>query len=325
MHIAIIGAGFCGLAVAFNLLQQNHKVSLFDPLEIGTGTSGIAAGLLHKYVGARGKKNLDGDSSLEATLKLLQIAEETLGEQIFEKTGLFRPAITPEQKIDFQQTALLNEGVFWLNERDCLNKFEGILPNEGIFISGAYIVDCPRYLKGLWMYCQINGASFERKKIHSLKELETFDKIIVTMGYASNTFPELASLKITPVKGQLLELTPTTINPLPSIPVSSQGYLLKSPQANTLIAGATYEKDFDTLEPNKEKAKAEIFKKITPFISLLDNYKLTNCRSGIRASTNNHLPFIQNFSNKIIILTGMGSKGLLYHALWAKKLTTDIQ
>ncbi|HRD55095.1 MAG TPA: FAD-dependent oxidoreductase, partial [Parachlamydiaceae bacterium] len=50
MKIAIIGAGFAGLATAWHLLQHQDKipleVTIFDSSGFGGGASGIAAGLL---------------------------------------------------------------------------------------------------------------------------------------------------------------------------------------------------------------------------------------------------------------------------------------
>lgn len=51
MNIAIIGAGFSGLALAYFLLQSSAHVTLFDAVGIGGGASGIATGLLHPYPG----------------------------------------------------------------------------------------------------------------------------------------------------------------------------------------------------------------------------------------------------------------------------------
>lgn len=45
MRIAIIGAGFSGLAAAWYFLQQPHlEVTVFDKKGIGGGASGVAAG-----------------------------------------------------------------------------------------------------------------------------------------------------------------------------------------------------------------------------------------------------------------------------------------
>ena len=64
MKVAVIGAGFCGLAVVWNLLNQlfqpNLEVTLFDKTAIGSGASGVAAGLLHPYAGAHAKLNWRG-------------------------------------------------------------------------------------------------------------------------------------------------------------------------------------------------------------------------------------------------------------------------
>lgn len=74
MKIAIIGAGFCGLATAWNFATSgDHEISIFDPTPIGKGTSGIATGLLHGYVGARSKRNWRATEGLQATHRLIEM------------------------------------------------------------------------------------------------------------------------------------------------------------------------------------------------------------------------------------------------------------
>ncbi len=56
MKIAIIGAGFAGLAGAY-YLSEHFQVTLFDLKGIGGGASGISSGLLHPYPGEKGRRS----------------------------------------------------------------------------------------------------------------------------------------------------------------------------------------------------------------------------------------------------------------------------
>src|ERR1700722_10808140 len=104
MNIAIIGAGFSGLAVAWHLLHHPSassrlKVHLFDSKEIGLGTSAIAAGLLHPFAGVHAKLNWRGHEGMDATQELLTIASQNLGRSVIaNERGILRLALTDEQK-----------------------------------------------------------------------------------------------------------------------------------------------------------------------------------------------------------------------------------
>lgn len=322
MQVAILGAGFCGLATAWHLAQNGqHQVVLFDPLGIGKGASGVAAGLLHPYAGARSKLNWRGLEGIAATLDLVKVAESFLGFSVISRSGMQRMALFPQQDADFSQCSQEYSDVHWRSIEECQQAVPGLNAFPGIYIENAYVVDCEKYLEGLWLACAASGVQFRQQSVHSLKELDAFDHVVVAMGAASNALPELSHIRITPIKGQVLTLSWPNIPILP-FPISSQAYLLMHPRENACIAGATYERDFNDEKPDLEVAKKEILPKINAFYPKLENASIISCRAGIRASTDKHLPLMLNVGKGRWLLTGMGSKGLLYHALYAKDLAS---
>ncbi|MBI4928253.1 MAG: FAD-dependent oxidoreductase, partial [Anaerolineae bacterium] len=61
-HVIIIGAGFTGCAIAYDLSLRGCRVSVYERGEIASGTSGRTHGLLHS--GARYCVN-DQESAVE--------------------------------------------------------------------------------------------------------------------------------------------------------------------------------------------------------------------------------------------------------------------
>lgn len=94
MKVAVLGAGFAGLATVWQLLKERVAVTLFDPAGIGGQASAVSAGLLHTYVGLHAKYNLEGREGYLETENLLQVAERALGMAVSLKSGLLRPALT---------------------------------------------------------------------------------------------------------------------------------------------------------------------------------------------------------------------------------------
>lgn len=331
MDIAIIGAGFCGLAVAWHLLDHtplfpNLKISLFDAKKLGEGTSGIAAGLLHPYAGAHAKLNWRGHEGVHATKYLLNIASLALERSVIaQDQGVLRLALTQEQTEDFLLCAQrYPEETQWLDIAACQSLAAGCAPAPGLWIKQGLLVYSSLYLKGLWKACKQRGVQLEQRSIHSLKELQHFDLTIVTAGAESLQLPELSSLALKVVKGQVLELAwPSHRLPL-SCALNSHVYVLMTEKKTSCLVGATYEKNHSTSEIDREKAEKELLPKAFELFPLLQNSPILNCYAGLRAVTPQHRPLMQRLSSSQWILTGMGSKGLLYHALFAKELVQNI-
>ena len=93
----------------------------------------------------------------------------------------------------------------------------------------------------------------------------------------------------------------------------------------TCILGSTYEHEFNTPNPEPEVAIPELRKKVESFFPKLAKAEVLDIRAGIRASTKGQrLPIVGNVSEKVWFITGMGSKGLLYHAWLGECLATAI-
>lgn len=322
MRITIIGGGFSGLSTAWFLTQNipSAAITLYDPIPIGHGTSGLAAGLLHPFAGLHAKLNRLGREGYNATKKLLQLVSSFQNKPVFKETGVLRPAITATQQADYKLCAENYPQVEWIENT------QSILPQikafPAIYIREGLTIDCQNYLKGLYKMCVNQGVKFEQKNINSLAETSA-DTIIVAAGASSNQFPELTGLPLSYTKGQLLQiLWPENIPPL-SIPVNSTAYLLME-DIKICTLGTTFERGFSSPLPDMEKAAKEILPKAALFFPEIAQAKIINCKAGIRVSTPNHMPLVGHWKNNVWVITGMGSKGLLYHALMAEQLATKI-
>jgi glycine/D-amino acid oxidase-like deaminating enzyme len=325
MKIAIVGAGFSGIATAWNLLQHPKiTLTLFDGKGVGGGASGMAAGLLHPYVGAHAKKNWMANEGLQATTALLQISAKSLNTPVSESVGMLRIALTEQQRHDFHYCASINPDVEWFDETRCQQISPHNSPHPGIFIHSAIAVHASLYLKGLWKACEARGGMFNLLSIQSLHDLKEFDAIVLTVGADIGRFPELKDIRITPVKGQILELAWPQHTPPLRYPINSQAYVLMSYDRTSCIAGTTFERDFRTSEPDLPFAKDQILSKISSLLPCLEGAEILACKAGIRASTPDRKPLIAEPLKNTWLLTGMGSKGLLYHAVYARKLAEII-
>lgn len=325
MRIAIVGAGLAGLAATWHL-SNFFSVTLFDSKGIGGGASGIAAGLMHPFSGAHAQFNRHGFEGMQATLRLLDIASNALKQPVADFSGLLRPVTTLVQQKNYAFcSSQFSEHVQWWTQEKCQHAFPSLQNAPGIFIPCAVKVNCPAYLKGLWKACENRGARFIEMNIFSMEELKDFDAIVAATGAGSKHICELSHLKINTVKGQLLELEwPANMPPLP-FSLNSQAYLLSHFEHPSCYAGSTFERNALSIEPDIEIAKQEIFPKLAAMIPQLQYAKVIGCQSAFRVSTPTRLPIAEKIKERLWIFTGMGSKGLLYHALYAEKLAAQIR
>jgi glycine/D-amino acid oxidase-like deaminating enzyme len=315
MKIAVIGAGFLGLACAYEL-SAHASVTLFDKQGIGAGASGMAAGLLHPFAGKKATLNWRGLEGYKAACCLLDVAEDALGKKVSYKTGIFRPACTEEQKELFSASLQkYPEHLTWQTYNEAF--FE---PLSGIFIPSGIQVDCPLYLEGLYQALLRRGVFLQIAYISSIEELDDFDLVVYTVGCGFNSIKGLEKVSIHVVKGQLLEFS---CNHTLAFAVSSECYVAQI-RPGSLVAGSTYEHSPQTEAPDKAACEQKIRSKIALFSKTLAALPIRDCKAGLRATTPDKKPFITKVGPKHFCLGGLGSKGLLYHALIAKELVESV-
>lgn len=284
-NVAIIGAGFAGLAAAF-FLSEHFQITVFDFKGIGGGTSGISSGLLHPYPGEKGRRSWHADEAMAATRKLLDIAQQEMEKPVAHWGGIWRKGecIAPGDDVE-----RLEDGT-WL-------------------IKSGITVFPSLYLEGLWKACQKRGACLLLQKVDTLQELAGYDAIVVAAGAGIRHFSECRSLPINFIKGQVL--TCVLEKPLERS-ISAKRYMALMPEPNQYHLGATYERGFTDDAPCREIA----VKLLQPETNVL------NCRAGVRVTNPAHYyPLLEQISEKAWAITAFGSRGLLYHAYFGKKIS----
>jgi glycine/D-amino acid oxidase-like deaminating enzyme len=312
MRIAIIGAGFCGLALSYFLLRFGKSdLTLFDSKGIGGGASGIAAGLLHPYPGEQGRRSWRASEAIETTAALLREVEMTTGKKIASFEGIISLPQNEEQMLT------------WINHSQRFKDVELIEGNAFLITSGI-TVNCQAYLRNLWGMVAERGGCLIKRSINSFSDLEGYDHIVLAGGNGIAHFPESEKLRFRQTKGQVLKaeaLTPfqderSTV---------SKGYLAKGEAPGICYLGATYERLFTSVEPDRAIAEREILPKIARFFPDVDQLRIISCSSGVRVARIGHYyPIIAHFPPSKWVFTGMGSRGLLYHAYLAQALAEAI-
>ncbi len=313
MRVAIIGAGLSGLSVAWNLLQKIPcQITLFEKKGIGAGASGIATGLIHPYAGEQVRRSAFATEGIQATKELIAVAEEKLGEKIILQQGIIRFVQNEEQR-----QMLLSH----------FQTFGDVRPysQNSFWIESGMTIDCPRYLEGLWQALFEKGARLVLQEVTDLNSLQNFDLIVVTAGAGAKQFPELASLNLSVLKGQVLKCRVPEAVVLPEASAICKGYLALTQERNTCFIGSTYQRADMSEHLQPELAKAELFPKIACFFPSVADLTVMECRAAFRVTRQGHyLPIATKINDRIWVLIAMGSRGLLYHAYFGKEIAIKI-
>lgn len=282
MKIAIIGAGYAGLAVAWNLLQKQLDVTVFDG---GPGASHISTGLLHPAPGRHAVPTWRAEEGMKATLTLLEIA--SIERAVFERNGILRIATTEEQRKDFGGDTL------WIP--------------EGITVYSRL------YLAGLKQACK--RAQFVNYWVENLQELDAFDAIVLTTGAETLRWVDLP---LNCTIGQTLICKWKERLPMSLL---SHGHITPTEDPELCQVGSTYE---HTKEPDPKKA-LELLQKAALFYPPARDFEVVEIRSAVRIAPKiGYRPIVAQVAPKTWVFTGLGSRGLIYHALFAKTLSDEL-
>lgn len=309
MKVAIIGAGFSGLALSWYFLEKGCQVDLYDEKGIGSGASGIASGLLHPYVGEQVRRSWKAEEAIDETKKLLKVAEGVSKTSIFEEVGITR-RVTVKQAQTFAKHAKDYQDV-------------EILSDDLVQITSGIIVHSGDYLAGLYAACKEKGARLILKKIDSTSDLEAYDAFVIAIGAGIFSFKELSSLVLSKVRGQTL-LCKWPFKPLKSA-LLGKGHIVPQREKEIVHLGATYERGIHDEIGCMETALKTLKPQASALYPGWEEIEALECKAGFRVVRPAYaVPWIYKIKENGFALTAMGSRGLLYHAYFAKMLVETV-
>lgn len=303
MKIAVLGGGLGGLGAAWHLAKQGCTIDLFDPIGIGGGASGIATGLIHPYAGEQGRRSLFATEGLAATEELIK----AVGSDVVIQRGIIRFIQESAQAEMFTSHAQV---------------YGDVKPHSAssYFVESGLTMDCSSYLQKIWEEIVRHGGQFFQRE---LKEWIGYDQIILSTGAAVKEF--LPSLPISVIKGQVLKCRMPAGVSLPTNSLIGKGYLALSKDPQICYVGSTYERGDQSDRVDPEKAKRELFPKIAQFFPDVECLEVIDCKAAFRVVRIGHyFPLVKKVEEKVWVITGLGSRGLLYHAYLGKLLAEAI-
>jgi glycine/D-amino acid oxidase-like deaminating enzyme len=295
MKVVVIGAGIAGLAVSYFLSRiKNIELEIYEDK---LAASHASTGLLYPFPGRMASKPQEADECMRASLRLIEVSENALQKPVASRSGVMRLAWLDWQKDVFKKRAIKNpdlstysEGQFW--------------------IPSGVSVFAKEYLDGLKLAI---GIPILKKRVCSLDEIDA-DQIIVAAGFGTI---DLTKEELRCVKGQALVCQAACIPPYNLV---ADGHISLVGNPKRCLVGSTYETEFNSDEPDLKSA-ISLLSKASAFFPSAQSFEVIDCWSGVRVSQHQTTkPLIKKIDSRVWVFSGLGSRGLLYHALYGKKL-----
>lgn len=308
MNIAVVGAGFAGLAFAwyYSLLNPSDTLTVFDPKPISKRASSLAF-LLHPFIHPKSKLNWEGWNAFDEAEKLLIEASKFTDEPFYLKRPFLKLANDPALIAPYQKASEAHPEISWSETTD--------FAFPGIWIHRAYQLRSDLYLKALERGCSSTGVQFSSKVFDSPDQ---FDRVVLAKG---NQVTENFDFSFSKIKGQVIKIRwPSKNFKLPHAVTAHKCHLVPSFDAKTLMIGSTYEREFTSEAPDQEEALKRLLPRLKGICPEFDQKDILEVSSGIRLNSPNRLPLLGRIDEKTWLFSALGSKGLLYHAYLGCKL-----
>ncbi|EKX33948.1 hypothetical protein GUITHDRAFT_147571 [Guillardia theta CCMP2712] len=151
---------------------------IVDEQDVGQGgATGAMAGLLHPLT-PRGKKLWKGDEGMEATRRLLRVAQQFSEEEVFfngEGRGILRVVTKGKKQLeDYKKSAAMFPAEVELKEVD-QSEYRGPSENvsHALLVKSGMAVRGPVYARALLRACQsLGNVTWRRERVESLAQLD---------------------------------------------------------------------------------------------------------------------------------------------------------
>jgi len=294
MSCVVIGSGLSGLAVSYFLQKSGYKVTVISSSK-HKGASQIFAGILYRYPGRWGKKSKFADEAFPMSRLLIDEVETKTHRKVVLSTGVIKK----------------------FSKR--LKRFSDVkMDGDDGLIDDAITIDMEQYLEGLKDL--IGRENFVEKEVKDLSEIEGLKVVCAGRGMKD----------LLPMENLIYRKGQQYIGKK-KVASSRYGTLVGKGHVSfigddRICLGSTYEREFDDDHIDEEFAEAEIRSRIEPWYGSLDGIEEKEFVCGVRVGqSDSYLPFAGKVDDTTYVFTGLGSRGLLYHAYYGQILADLIR
>lgn len=294
----IVGLGLAGATLAWQLRFLHHEGCNITAIDRGDEmtSSKIAAGLITPITGGRLSASWRWRDFWPVARDFYKAVEEETGAKFFRQIPIRREFYNDDEAEKFEKKEMKLRKETGLK----LRKFEG-----GFEMRGAWL-DVPEFLRVTREWLESEG-NLEIGEFDPMA-VEEGVSTIFCQGWTGQDNPWFPDVFFRGAKGQILEVESDDFS---RDHVLNRRTWILPVGRNRFRIGATYEWEFDSLEPTEE-GKAALVEKLAPMIGD-STYKITGQSAGVRPIIQQSRPmFLQHDERpEIAFFNGLGSKGVL--------------
>jgi glycine oxidase len=329
--LAVVGAGVIGLAVAWKAASAGYRVTVFDPVPARGGASWVAGGMLAPVAEAWPGEEAALELGEESLRRWPDFAA-ALREQGFD-CGLSTNGtiVAAFDHADADQLDILARYLTGIGRRATLVTGRELRRTEpglgsvrsGLLVPGDVFVDNRRLLRSLLSAARERGAEFVAEPAVSLtgdsvtteSGTRRFDAVVLSAGaHSGRLHPELATA-VRPLKGEILRLRArrgTLPPPRHTVRAVVEGrpvYLVPRDDSSLVVGATQYEAGFDTgVRARGVRELLEAAERVFPSVA---EYELIETTAGLRAGSDDNVPYLGPLRDGVYAATGHHRNGLL--------------
>lgn len=305
-HIAIVGAGIIGCAVARELASRGIRCALFDDRPVAGGATQASAGMLAPHVEAHEPGPL-----LEAGVRSLALYDDWIGavrresrlDVEYRRTGTLEIALDQDVAAALRGAAERIPALrTFMTGADVAREYPAIGAVAGALLTPVHgYVDAPGLAAALAAAAERHDVRFHRACVRRVDVSEDgvrlrtdeatvhADAVVVAAGAWANSIEGIQLPPVHPVRGQILRLG-WHGHPLSTILWGPECYIVPRVDG-TMLVGATVE-DVGFDERNTAAGVRDLLDAACDLLPEAWGATFLEARAGLRPATSDELPVI---------------------------------
>ncbi|ARV16406.1 NAD(P)/FAD-dependent oxidoreductase [Polaribacter sp. SA4-12] len=325
----IVGLGLAGLAFVEELIAAKKTFLVFE--DDSQTSSLVAGGVYNPVILKRFTSVWNGTEQLELALPFYKGLEEKLNITVDQKFVIKKSFKSIEDQNNWFSVLDKPRLVDYLDPKLDKQNYNGVLADFSFGnVNKTGRIDTAKLITAYRTYLEsdnlIRFEQFKHDDLNIEKEFITYkditaSKIVFCEGFGVTQNPYFNYLPINEAKGELLTIHAPELN----IDFLLKSTLFVLPLGDNLYkVGATFNWTDKTSEPS-EAGKEELVEKLKKVITI--PYTIVSQSAGIRPTVSGRRPLvgIHPEESKLIVLNGLGTRGVMIAPTVAKNLFNHLE